>query len=31
MKSRESVPLDGRPGYPYIESEGQVTYRERFS
>ena len=31
MKSREFVPLEGRPGHPYIESGGQVTYRERGS
>ena len=31
MKSRESVPLVGRPSRPYIESGGQVTYKERFS
>ena len=31
MKSRESVPLNGSPGRPYIESEGSVTYRERGS
>ena len=28
MKSRDSIPLEGRPGHPYIESRGQVTYRE---
>jgi hypothetical protein len=31
MKSRESVPLEGRPDRPYTESGGQVTYREGFS
>jgi hypothetical protein len=31
MKSREFVPLERRPGRPYIESGGQVTYRERGS
>ena len=31
MKSRESVPLVGRPSRPYIESGGQVTHKERFS
>jgi hypothetical protein len=31
MKSRESVPLEGRPDHPYTESGGQVTYREGFS
>ena len=31
MKSRESVPLNGSPGRPYIESEGQVTDRDGFS
>jgi hypothetical protein len=31
MKSRESLPLEGRPGHPYIEFGGQVTYRERGS
>ena len=27
MKSRESIPLEERPGRPYIEFGGQVTYR----
>jgi hypothetical protein len=31
MNSRESVPLDGRPNRPYIESEGQVTDGGGFS
>jgi hypothetical protein len=34
MKSRESIPLEGRPGRPYIEFGefgGQVIYRERGS
>jgi hypothetical protein len=31
MKSRESIPLDGSPGLPYIESEGQVIIRDGFS
>jgi hypothetical protein len=29
MKSRESIPLDGRLGHPYIEFGGQVSYKER--
>jgi hypothetical protein len=24
-------PLEGRPGYPYIESSSQATYKERCS
>ena len=31
MKSSEFIPLDGRPGRPYIESGGQVTDRVGFS
>jgi hypothetical protein len=31
MKSREFIPLEGRPDHPYIEFGGQVTYRERGS
>jgi len=31
MKSWGTVPLDGSPGHPYIESKGQVTDRDGFS
>ena len=31
MKSWETVPLDGSPSHPYIESKGQVTDRDGFS